>query len=193
MSWFCPAFWWRDYDIYLGGSLVTTAWHVLRLRMEEMPSSFGGQLWIYWISSRGQTTRGGPPAWGLGVGLTLTLKNKLVTKILKKPWTWTDSLDKRPKQKKMDIIIIIILEIWSFLRWLCQSWMWTGSCRAIKKLCKEICDLEPDSLGNANHLGRTFQMSASTRTQHTLTHTDCKVIVLCALEGNNSSELKVHV
>jgi hypothetical protein len=54
----------------LGGSLVTTARRVLRLRMEETPSSFGGQLRIYWISSRGQQTRGGPPAWGLGVGLT---------------------------------------------------------------------------------------------------------------------------
>jgi hypothetical protein len=33
-------------------------------------SGYGGQLRIYWISSRGQTIRGGPPAWGLGVGLT---------------------------------------------------------------------------------------------------------------------------
>jgi hypothetical protein len=42
----------------------------------------------------------------LGVGLTklLTVKNKLVTKILKKPRTWTDSLDKQPKRKKMDWI-----------------------------------------------------------------------------------------
>jgi hypothetical protein len=32
-----------------------------------------------------------------------TVKNKLVTKILKKPQTWMDSLDKRPKQKKMDM------------------------------------------------------------------------------------------
>jgi hypothetical protein len=46
----------------LGGSLVTTAWHILRLWMEDMPSSFGGQLRIYWTSSRGQPTRGGPPA-----------------------------------------------------------------------------------------------------------------------------------
>jgi hypothetical protein len=30
----------------LGGSLVTTAWRVLRLRMEETPSSFGGYLRI---------------------------------------------------------------------------------------------------------------------------------------------------
>jgi hypothetical protein len=31
----------------LGGSLVTTVWRVLRLRMEEAPYSFGGQLRIY--------------------------------------------------------------------------------------------------------------------------------------------------
>ena len=30
----------------------------------------GGQLRINWISSRGQPTRGGPPAWGLGEVLT---------------------------------------------------------------------------------------------------------------------------
>jgi hypothetical protein len=46
---------------------------------------------IYWISSRGQPTRGGPPAWELGVELTTphSKKNKFVTKILKKPRTWT--------------------------------------------------------------------------------------------------------
>jgi hypothetical protein len=37
----------RDPDPMLGGSFVTTAWHVLRLWMEETPSSFGGQLRIY--------------------------------------------------------------------------------------------------------------------------------------------------
>jgi hypothetical protein len=35
--------------------------------------------------------------------------------------------------------------------------------------------------------------SVHAHTQDTLTHTECKVIVLCALEGNNSCELKVHV
>jgi hypothetical protein len=30
-------------------------------------------------------------------------KKRFVTKILKKPRTWTDSFDKRPKQKKMDM------------------------------------------------------------------------------------------
>jgi hypothetical protein len=41
---------------------------------------------------------------GLGVGLTTPRhKNKLVTKIHKKPRTWTDSLDNGPKLKKMDL------------------------------------------------------------------------------------------
>jgi hypothetical protein len=54
----------------LSASPVTTARHVLRSRMEEMVSRYGGQLWIYRISSRGQPTGAGPPAWGLGGGLT---------------------------------------------------------------------------------------------------------------------------
>jgi hypothetical protein len=54
----------------------TTAWCVLRLRMEEKASRYGGQLRIYWISSRGQPTRGGPPAWGLGRGLTTPHRKK---------------------------------------------------------------------------------------------------------------------
>jgi hypothetical protein len=44
----------------------------------------GLQLWIYWIRSRGQTTRGGPPAWRLDVELTTPhRKKKLVTKTSK--------------------------------------------------------------------------------------------------------------
>jgi hypothetical protein len=50
----------RTLRAMLSGSLVTTAWRILRLWMEETPSSFGGQLRIYWISSHGQPTRGGP-------------------------------------------------------------------------------------------------------------------------------------
>jgi hypothetical protein len=65
-----------------------------RLRVEEMASGYGGY-----------PTRGGPPAWRLGVGLQLlTLENKLVTKCHKGPRTLTDSLDKRPKLRKMDWI-----------------------------------------------------------------------------------------
>jgi hypothetical protein len=49
-------------------------------------------------------TRGSPPAWGLGVGLTtLHHKNKLVTKNLTVPRTWTDYLDKRPKLRNMNM------------------------------------------------------------------------------------------
>jgi hypothetical protein len=54
----------------LGWSLITTACRVLRLQEQETASSYGGQLQMYWISSRWQMTSGGPPAWGLGVGLT---------------------------------------------------------------------------------------------------------------------------
>jgi hypothetical protein len=38
------------------------------------------------------------------VGLTtLHLKNKFVTNILNEPRTWTDSLDKRPKRRNIDM------------------------------------------------------------------------------------------
>jgi hypothetical protein len=52
---------------------VTTAWRVLRLRMEERPPYMER---IYWISSRGQSTRGGPPACGLGEVLTTPRRKK---------------------------------------------------------------------------------------------------------------------
>jgi hypothetical protein len=49
-------------------------------------------------------TRGCPPAWRLGVGLiTLHRKKSFVTNILKEPWTWMDSLDKRPKLRNMNM------------------------------------------------------------------------------------------
>jgi hypothetical protein len=60
----------------LGGSLFTMAWCVLRLRMEEMATIYGGYLGMYWISSRGQPTGGGPPGRGLGVGLTAPHRKK---------------------------------------------------------------------------------------------------------------------
>jgi hypothetical protein len=58
-------------------------------------------------------------AWGQQL---LTIKNKLVMNILKKPWTWTDSLDKRPKLKKMDM---------RFGTWNMRSMYRAGSLRAV--------------------------------------------------------------
>ena len=54
---------------------VTTARRVLRLRMEERPPIWRAAANIL-KSSRGQPTRGGPPAWGLGEVLTTTLRKK---------------------------------------------------------------------------------------------------------------------
>jgi len=48
---------------------VTTAWRVLRLRMEEWPPIWR-EATNKLNNSRGQPTRGGPPAWGLGDVLT---------------------------------------------------------------------------------------------------------------------------
>jgi hypothetical protein len=86
----------------LGGS-ITTAWRVLRSRIE-------GQLPAWrlaantlnkqpWAADKGWST-----SLGVGVGLTtLHRKNKFVTKNFMKPRTWTDSLDTRPKREKMNI------------------------------------------------------------------------------------------
>jgi hypothetical protein len=57
------------------------------------------------MSSRGEPIKGGPTGWGLGFGTTNpSRKNKLITHVHSKSWTWTDSFDKRPKRKKMDMI-----------------------------------------------------------------------------------------
>jgi hypothetical protein len=66
---------------------------------------YGGQLRI---SSRGQRTRSGPPAWRVGKGVTTPhRKNQLVTKSYAGPGNWTDSLE-RPRQQK----------IWTGCKWL---------------------------------------------------------------------------
>jgi hypothetical protein len=57
----------------------------------------------------------------MGIKL-LTVKHKLVTKILKKPQTWTYSLDKRPTQKKMNM---------RFGTWNVRSMYRAGSLRAV--------------------------------------------------------------
>jgi hypothetical protein len=47
-------------------------------------------------------TRGGSPAWRLDVGLTTPHHKKEACNETTKPWAWTDSLDKRPKQRNME-------------------------------------------------------------------------------------------
>jgi hypothetical protein len=50
------------------------------------------------------TTRGGPPTWGLGVGLTTPHRIKQACyERINEPRTWTDFLDKGPKQRNMDM------------------------------------------------------------------------------------------
>jgi hypothetical protein len=72
----------------ISGSLVTmarhgkarhgTARHVLGLQVEETTSRYGGRLRIYWISSCGQPTIGGPRVWEFDVGLrAATVENNL--------------------------------------------------------------------------------------------------------------------
>jgi hypothetical protein len=59
---------------------------------------YGGYLWIYWISSRGQPTRSGRPAWRLDEVLTIPhRKTGLDTKGIHEPRTWTESLIRTKK------------------------------------------------------------------------------------------------
>ena len=63
----------------------------------------GGQLRIYWISSNGQPTRGGPLAWVLAEMLTTPyLKKCRVTKRSQLTWAWIDPLV-QSKQWKWDM------------------------------------------------------------------------------------------
>jgi hypothetical protein len=71
-------------------------------------------------------------AWGYKL---LTVKNKLAIKILKKPWTWTDSLDKRPKRKKMDMRLCT---------WNVRSMYRAGSLRVV---AEEISKYKLDLVG----------------------------------------------
>jgi hypothetical protein len=72
----------------------------------------------------------------LGVGLTTPHhKKKLVMTILNKPWTWTDSLDERPKRKKMDM---------RFGTWNARSMYGAGSLRAV---VEEISEYKLDLVG----------------------------------------------
>jgi hypothetical protein len=90
----------------LGGSLVITAWHVLRLRMEETAL----QIWRA-ADNRQRVV--------LQLGCKLAVphrKNKLVTKWSTGPWTWTDYLDKHSNNiKKYNCLwfcMVVNLGLW---------------------------------------------------------------------------------
>ena len=71
---------------------------------KTMNSMVSGFLWIYWKSSRGQPTRGGPPALGLGEVLTtLHRKNISCYKMFTQKASDLDWYFVRPKQWKMDM------------------------------------------------------------------------------------------
>jgi hypothetical protein len=77
----------------LYGSLVTTAWRVLRL--QRVPANI---LNIQWR----EAAKGWSSSLDVGSGANNSpQKNKFVPKCHKGPWIWTDSLDNRPKLKKM--------------------------------------------------------------------------------------------
>jgi hypothetical protein len=69
------------------------------------------------------------------VGLTTHLKNKLVTNRHKRPSTWTDSLDKRHKLRKMGI---------RFRTWSVRSLYRAGLLRAV---AEEISEYKLDLVG----------------------------------------------
>jgi hypothetical protein len=86
--------------------------------------------------SRGQEARGGPPAWGLGLGLTTPhCKIKLVTKILKRHRIWNNFFDKRPKRKKIAM---------RFDTWIVRSMYRAGWLRAA---AEEISKYKLDFVG----------------------------------------------
>ena len=68
---------------------VTTAWRVLRLRMEERPAVWRVAANIL-INSRGEPTRGGPSACDLGGVLTTAhCKKVFCCEMFRKLRTWT--------------------------------------------------------------------------------------------------------
>jgi hypothetical protein len=70
------------------------------------------------------------------VGLiTPHVKNNIVTKTFTKPRTWTDSLDKRPKRKEMDM---------RFGTWNVRSLYRAGSLRTV---AEEVSKYKLDLLG----------------------------------------------
>jgi hypothetical protein len=67
------------------------------------------QIWREAANKLNKQSRAADKGWssslvvGCGAKQLLIVKNKLVTKCHKEPRTWTDSLDKGPKIKKVDM------------------------------------------------------------------------------------------
>jgi hypothetical protein len=59
------------------------------------------------LNKQSRTDKGWSSSLEVGCGANSSSPKKIsfVTKDHKKPRTWTDSLDKRPKRKKMDMIV----------------------------------------------------------------------------------------
>jgi hypothetical protein len=70
----------RSWDSMISGSVVPTAWHILRLQTEGKATRYRGQLRIYWISSHRQQTRDGSSAWMLDEVLITHHKNHHIMK-----------------------------------------------------------------------------------------------------------------
>jgi len=100
--------WWCTYlwlHIFCMG-VILCAFHHGMVRSQFEDREVGFHVWslrlIYWISC-GNTTKGGLPAWRLGLGLMTPHHKRLGrTKCYTGPGALSDSLE-RPKQKKMDV------------------------------------------------------------------------------------------
>jgi hypothetical protein len=79
------------------GKLVHVRWvpcHHGRARPQVADEGFGLQIWRVAAYILNKQSRTADKGWSSSLG------DKLVTKIHKKPRTWTDSLDNGPKHKK---------------------------------------------------------------------------------------------
>jgi hypothetical protein len=74
--------------------------NLINYRIVETASRYEGQLRMYWISSGGQPIRGGPPDWGLGVGLTHHLKISLLRNVTNYLWLGRINLFVKPEGKR---------------------------------------------------------------------------------------------
>jgi len=73
---------------------VTTAWRVLRFRMEERPP-----VWRVTANIWNKQSRTADKMWSSGLGVRrkcqqlLTVQTGLAMKRIQVPWSWTDPLD----------------------------------------------------------------------------------------------------